>query len=95
MEPNHAKPYFDRGIARLLKGNLDGAIEDYTEGTRMKPDHAEAYYARGLAFRAKGDPASAMAAIADFQKYLDGGGGLRDRDQAAVEGFIRELKKNL
>ena len=70
-------------------------MEDYTEAIRLKPDFAVAYCNRGVARRDKGDPASAKAAIADLQKYLDLGSGIRRGDQAEVEGFIRELKKKL
>jgi hypothetical protein len=35
------------------------------------------------------------AAIADYQKYLDLGGGLRFGDQSETEEIIRELQKEL
>jgi tetratricopeptide (TPR) repeat protein len=87
--------YNNRGNAGDDKGDLDGALKDYTEAIRLKPDDATAYYNRGIARRAKGDPASTKAAIADFQKYLDLGGGIRDGDQGRMEQFIRELKNRL
>jgi len=43
-------------------------------------------------FRAK---ANYEPAIADFQRHLDLGGGVRDGDQQAVEEKIRDLKKKL
>jgi tetratricopeptide (TPR) repeat protein len=95
LKPDYAKAYNNRGITRDDKGDLDGALKDYAEAIRLKPDFANAYYNRGHAWRAKGGPASAKAAIADFQKYLDLGGGIRDGDQAKVEQFIHDLKKNL
>jgi len=76
-------------------GDLDGALKDYTKAIRLKPDYANTYYNRALARRGKGDPVSTKAAIADFQKYLDLGGGTRDGDQAEVEQFIRDLKNKL
>jgi hypothetical protein len=62
---------------------------------RLKPNFAAAYYNRGVARRDKSDPASAGAAIADFQKYLDLGGAIRVGNQATVEQFIRDLKNKL
>jgi hypothetical protein len=47
---------------------------------------------RGLVHSAKRDAADIEAAIADFQKHLDLGGG---GDQEKVERFIRHLKKKL
>src|SRR3984893_2762380 len=93
LKPDYALAYNNRGIARRKKGDLDGAIKDSAETIRLKPDFALAYYNRGLARRKKGDLADVKAAIADFQKYLDGGGGMCDGDQAEVEQFIRDLKK--
>jgi tetratricopeptide (TPR) repeat protein len=84
----------NRGILRSYK-NPHGAIADYTEAIRLKPDYAESYYNRGLVHRRQSDLASVKAAIADFQKYLDLGGGIRDGDPTKVEGFIRDLKKKL
>jgi tetratricopeptide (TPR) repeat protein len=81
--------------ARADKADLDGALQDYTEAIRLKPDYANPYYNRGIALRAKGDPASAKTAIADFQKYLDLGGGIRNGNQAEVEQVIRDLKNKL
>jgi tetratricopeptide (TPR) repeat protein len=95
FQPDNFEAYNNRGVARAAKGDLDGALKDYSEAIRLKPNYANAYYIRGVAWRAKGDPASAKAAIADFQKYLDLGGGIRDGDQAEVEQFIRDLKNKL
>lgn len=97
FKPEFADAYFLRGIARWGKGegDLDGAIKDYTEALRLQPDFAKAYYNRGMAHRIKGDLASAKAAIADYQKYLDLGGALRHGDQATVEQVISDLKKKL
>jgi tetratricopeptide (TPR) repeat protein len=78
LKPDYAYAYFNRGNARRGKGDHDGALKDYAEAIRLKPDYANAYYNRGIVQRDKGDPASAKAAIADFQKYLDLGGGIRN-----------------
>jgi len=80
---------------RAAKGDLDGALQDFTEAIRLRPDSAEAYLIRGAARGSKDDRASIKAAIADFQKYLDLGGGIRDGDQAEVEQYIRDLKNKL
>ena len=84
--------YNSRGIAREAKGDLDGALADYTEAIRLKPNDPDAYYNRAVLWQRKqGD----RAAIADFEKYLQLGGGQRDGDQAEVEGKIRDLKRSL
>jgi tetratricopeptide (TPR) repeat protein len=95
LKPDSVEAYNNRGSARADKGDLDGALKDYTEALRLKPDDADTYYKRGVTRVDTGDPTSAKAAIADFQKYLDLGGGIRDGDQAEVEQFIRDLKNKL
>ena len=91
--PPEADPvlaYNNRGIARGAKGDLDGALADYSEAVRLKSVDPDAYYNRALLWRRK---QGYRAAIADFEKYLQLGGGQRDGDQAEVEGMIRDLKR--
>jgi len=45
----------NRGVALQDKGDLDGAIQDYSEAIRLKPDYAIAFLSRGTARRVKGD----------------------------------------
>ena len=92
LKPNDADAYCNRGIVRKDKDDMDGALKDYTEAIRIKPDYINAYYNRAFVWKKKDD---AYAAIADYKKYLDLGGGLRDGDQAKVEGFIQDLKKKI
>ena len=61
-------PNVDSGNAKRAKGDLDGAIEDYTKAIQLKPRNADAYYERGLAKRAKGD---LDGAIADFTNAVE------------------------
>ena len=70
--------------------DLEGALRDYDEAIRLKPDFDSAYYNRGRLYKKKGER---QAAITNYQKYLDLGGGIRDGDQAKVEKIIRDLKK--
>lgn len=52
---------FKRGLKYQNSGNLDGAIEAYSQVLQLSPEHAEAYNNRGLAKRAKGDLEGALA----------------------------------
>ncbi|MFZ1010747.1 MAG: tetratricopeptide repeat protein, partial [Candidatus Sulfotelmatobacter sp.] len=90
LKPDFVQAFYNRGVVRQAKGDLEGALQDYNEAIRLKSDNADAFYNRGHARRAKGDK---EGAIADYQKYLDLGGGLRDGDQAEVEKIIRDLKQ--
>jgi regulator of sirC expression with transglutaminase-like and TPR domain len=65
-------------------------MQDYIEAIRLNPDDADAYYNRALIYETEDNKA---AAAADFQVYLELGGGERDGDQAEVEKRIRRLKK--
>jgi tetratricopeptide (TPR) repeat protein len=64
---NTASDFYDRGNARKAKGDLDGAIADYTKAIEIDPHDADIYYNRGVAERAKGDFGQA---IADYSKAI-------------------------
>src|SRR5215212_6550752 len=56
-----AEELYRRGAARFSAGDLDGAIEDFTETLRLDPTHAAAYTNRGLARSDLGDQQGAIA----------------------------------
>jgi tetratricopeptide (TPR) repeat protein len=47
--------YYNRGVAKGAKGDLDGAIADYSKAIELKPDYAEPYNNRGIVKGAKED----------------------------------------
>jgi Flp pilus assembly protein TadD len=47
-------------MAHQFKGNLEAAITDFTEATRLKPDNASAFNKRGYVHYIKGDFDSAL-----------------------------------
>ena len=53
LKPDFAEAFYNRGVARKDKGDLDGALADYNEAIRLQPDFAEAFNNRGLARKAK------------------------------------------
>jgi tetratricopeptide (TPR) repeat protein len=99
IKPDYADAFYNRGRALDDRGDLDGAIRDYDEAIRLRPDYANAFFNRARARRMSalnsGEKSMYKASIADYQKYLDLGGGLRDGDQSKVEQTIRELKQKL
>ena len=60
--------YYTRGMAASEKGEVELAIEDYTEAIALDPKFAEAYYQRGLAYRKKGE---VELAIADYTQAIE------------------------
>lgn len=42
-----AQKYFNSGLENSKRGEVELAIEDYTQAIELKPDYAEAYYYRG------------------------------------------------
>ena len=52
-------------IIKLLKGDYDSAISDYTKAIKLNPQFAAAYNIRGLAYALKG---LKDLAISDFKK---------------------------
>jgi len=65
---NKGDDYFRSGYAKWAKGDLDGAIADYTKAIALKPDDAKAYFNRGGVKGAKGD---LEGAISDYTKVIE------------------------
>jgi tetratricopeptide (TPR) repeat protein len=89
LTPNY-EAYFNRGIARRVIGDLDGAIQDYNLAIRLNPNEAQTYNNRGNARRDKGD---LDGAISDYNKAL-----LLKPDAARVfinRGIVRRIQENL
>jgi tetratricopeptide (TPR) repeat protein len=95
--PRTAKDYVKRAAARYLKGDLDGAIEDYDKALDSEPRAAEVYVKRGGARRAKGD---LNGAIDDFNQAYDIDPLSVRNDRSVAEaysnrGFIRTNKLDM
>src|SRR5262249_60225117 len=67
VDPLTAKAYTSRGIARLDKHDLDGAMSDLNQAIAIHPGLAEAYADRGSVRYEQGDP---DGAIADWTRAL-------------------------
>lgn len=93
IEPKHQLSYYHRGRARYVYlHDFDGAIVDYTEALRLDPNDYNAYAGRAGVYETKGD---IKAALADYQEYLNLGGGKWNGNQVAVENVIRKLQQQL
>ncbi|MDB6122474.1 MAG: repeat-containing serine protease [Pedosphaera sp.] len=62
-----AMDYYNSGVDKNAKGDLDGALADFTKVIALKPDYADAYNNRGI-IRAKG---GLDGALADFTKAIE------------------------
>src|SRR6478609_8687094 len=62
-QPNlkEANGYNERGIAKGVKGDIDGAIADFTRAIELDAKNAKAYTNRGIAKEVKGDVEGAIA----------------------------------
>ena len=61
VDPLTANAYSNRGVARMRKGDFEGAIQDFGRAIRIRPNLAEPYLNRCAARRAIGDQAGALA----------------------------------
>jgi tetratricopeptide (TPR) repeat protein len=99
LNPDYAEAYLNRGKTRLEEGNIQRAVYDFNEAIRLKPDYDSAFYNRAVArqrsAKISGEKAMYKAAIADYQKYLDLGGGVRNRNQSKIEQIVRILQREL
>ena len=66
QDPQNADAYRNRGIAKAIKGNIDGAIGDYDEAIKLNPEDAAAYQNRSVVGRIKGD---SQQAESDQKRY--------------------------
>ena len=53
-DPQDAVTYTERGMATASKGDLDGAIADFSQAIALNPKYTTAYYGRGVAKAEKG-----------------------------------------
>ena len=60
LKPHFAQAYYNRGNARIAKGDLEGALQDYDEAIRLRPGYTMAFNNRGNARKAKGDLEGAL-----------------------------------
>jgi tetratricopeptide (TPR) repeat protein len=87
LAKQHGEAYYNRGIAKGKKGDLEGAIADFNQAIELNPKFAEAYYNRGIAKLRKGD---LDGVIADFNQAIE----LNPQDAGAYynRGLARERK---
>lgn len=87
---DRAAQYYQSGLARKAKGDLDGAIADYSKAIEINPRYAEAFVNRGVARKTKGD---LRGAIADYDKALAINPGLKEAYNN--RGLARQLQGSL
>jgi lipoprotein NlpI len=67
LDARLAWAYEGRGVARMLKLDLEGAVNDFNRAIELDPKIANAYLNRGLALLLQGKDA---AAESDFNRTL-------------------------
>ena len=69
--PEHAKNYFNRGMAHQLAGNIKKAIQDYTKSIELYPKYHRTYFYRGIAYIQMGQPEKALEDMHNSIKISD------------------------
>jgi tetratricopeptide (TPR) repeat protein len=99
--PTTADDYFRRGAARHTKGDLDGAISDYTRAIEIDSRDAGAYEGRGEARRTKGDLDGAITDATraiEIDPHLAGPyitRGLARRKKGDLEAALEDYTKSI
>jgi Tfp pilus assembly protein PilF len=50
IDPDYARAYHLRGLAREAQGDDEGALVDFSKAVDLKPDYAAAYYSRATLY---------------------------------------------
>lgn len=79
-----AAKFVERGIEKLDRGDIPGAITDYKQALKIKPDYARAYYDLGTAYCLLGEPRAEIIYFAQAIKYDP-----TDADSFAERGIVR------
>jgi lipoprotein NlpI len=96
-----AEDFFTSAQAKQAKGDLDGAIADYSRSIELAPKNPYAYYSRGNAKGAEGD---LDGAIADYSRALEldpknvyayNNRGLTKQSKGDVDGAIADYNRTL
>jgi serine/threonine-protein kinase len=67
VNPHFAPGHLNRGTARSMLGDDDGALRDFDEALKLRPDYASAYTNRGALLQARGE---LDRAIADYDEAI-------------------------
>jgi tetratricopeptide (TPR) repeat protein len=67
LNPIFAYAYYNRGVARIRKEEIDDAIEDFNQAININPIFVEAYNNRGVLHAKKGN---LDGALADFDEAI-------------------------
>jgi tetratricopeptide (TPR) repeat protein len=96
LEPESLMGYFERAHNRVLNGDVDGAIADYTRIIEIDPHNTQAYYHRGQSYSVLGDGAAALADLdrAIHWARIHSIGQLKDFS-GALSDTIQTLKTEL
>jgi tetratricopeptide (TPR) repeat protein len=92
LDPTDPDACDSRATVHANKGDLDKALLDYNRAIHLKPDYINAHWNRAELWEKLNKPAEA---IADYQHYLELGGGERDGDTEAVKKIIKKLQDQM
>ncbi|MYB48054.1 MAG: tetratricopeptide repeat protein [Dehalococcoidia bacterium] len=69
--PNSPTPYFNRGLVYWDQGEVDEAIDDFTESLFRNPRDPKVLHGRGVAYLERSWPGDAVRAIDEFSKGIE------------------------
>jgi tetratricopeptide (TPR) repeat protein len=88
-EPQNSDAHVGRGVALILRGELDRARKDFQDAVEADPSNADAYYGQGFLRAAAGE---AIGALELYHKAVD---LLKERQQRQLEQQQREQQDQL
>lgn len=80
-QPTSPTPYYNRGLVYWDQGEVDNAIDDYTESLFRNPRDPKVLHFRGFAYLQRNRPGDVIRAIDDFSKAIE-------IDDSVLENFF-------
>ncbi len=74
LRVDFAAAYYNRGVARRIKGDLKGATQDYNQAVQLDPDYAQTHLSRGIELQPVGWFPKLLVLIGSILTLLGAGG---------------------
>ena len=91
INPSDADAWYERGVLRGAKGDLDGALGDFAKVIELNPRHARAYANRGMIMLLRRQDAEAQK---EFATAVELDNSLKAHLEKSVDQIMKSARHN-